>query len=166
MSAKPTLPHASNSSLSRRRSYLGIGNTRRSTSFPKPRAIPIPPSLIQSPYLNSPQSIFRRSSSAPRLPSEEDDEWLRDTVPLRGRVDRAGSGYPLLPRMAVVVNEVPFRGRSSQFRILSLSSVPPSSPLVGWQHNPPPTKSWLEQKQVKSRSESNISGMSKSYLGA
>ncbi|KAJ7940854.1 hypothetical protein B0H13DRAFT_34871 [Mycena leptocephala] len=45
---------------------------------------PIPPSLLQSPHLNSPQSIFRRAMS-PRVPSV-DDEWLQDTVPQNGAV--------------------------------------------------------------------------------
>ncbi|KAJ7134951.1 hypothetical protein C8R43DRAFT_1021542 [Mycena crocata] len=48
------------------------------------QALPIPPSLLQSPHLNSPQSIFRRTMP-PRLPTV-DDEWLQDTVPQRGAV--------------------------------------------------------------------------------
>ncbi|KAJ7349493.1 hypothetical protein DFH08DRAFT_959636 [Mycena albidolilacea] len=44
---------------------------------------PIPPSLVHSPHLNSPQSIFRRATS-PRAPPHVDDEWLQDTVPQRG----------------------------------------------------------------------------------
>ncbi|KAF8212454.1 hypothetical protein K438DRAFT_1806533 [Mycena galopus ATCC 62051] len=43
---------------------------------------PIPPSLLQSPHLNSPQSVFRRAMP-PRAPNV-DDEWLQDTVPQRG----------------------------------------------------------------------------------
>ncbi|KAF7359551.1 Ubiquitin-conjugating enzyme E2 32 [Mycena sanguinolenta] len=43
---------------------------------------PIPPSLLESPHLNSPQSMFRRATS-PRVPNI-DDEWLQDTVPQHG----------------------------------------------------------------------------------
>ncbi|KAF7304718.1 hypothetical protein MKEN_01185900 [Mycena kentingensis (nom. inval.)] len=41
---------------------------------------PIPPSLVSSPLLNSPQSLFRRNA-APRIPTGAEDDWLRDTVP-------------------------------------------------------------------------------------
>ncbi|KAJ7109167.1 hypothetical protein C8R44DRAFT_884246 [Mycena epipterygia] len=51
----------------------------------QPLQAPIPPSLLRSPHLNSPQSIFRRAMSPPRLPSV-DDEWLQDTVPQHGAV--------------------------------------------------------------------------------
>ncbi|KAJ3935439.1 MAG: hypothetical protein NXY57DRAFT_493737 [Lentinula lateritia] len=44
--------------------------------------VPIPPSLLQSPYLNSPMSPFQKASSAPCTPSREDEQWLRDTIPL------------------------------------------------------------------------------------
>ncbi|KAJ3883807.1 hypothetical protein F5051DRAFT_390948 [Lentinula edodes] len=44
--------------------------------------VPIPPSLLQSPYLNSPMSPFQKANSAPCTPSREDEQWLRDTVPL------------------------------------------------------------------------------------
>lgn len=44
--------------------------------------IPIPPSLLESPYLNSPESIFKRAVISPRHPSKEDEQWLQDTVPL------------------------------------------------------------------------------------
>ncbi|KAK7466902.1 hypothetical protein VKT23_003966 [Stygiomarasmius scandens] len=43
--------------------------------------IPIPPSLLQSPHLN-PESIFQKVASAPSTPSEADERWLQDTVPL------------------------------------------------------------------------------------
>ncbi|KAF8061503.1 hypothetical protein FPV67DRAFT_1673138 [Lyophyllum atratum] len=49
---------------------------------PQPLDAPIPPSLLQSHYLNSPESIFQRSVSASHIPSEEDEQWLQDTVPL------------------------------------------------------------------------------------
>jgi hypothetical protein len=47
---------------------------------PHPPHIPVPPSLKQSPYLNAP--IFNCDIPSPRLPSEEDERWLQDTVPV------------------------------------------------------------------------------------
>ncbi|KAJ3855585.1 hypothetical protein EV368DRAFT_34341 [Lentinula lateritia] len=44
--------------------------------------VPIPPSLLQSPYLHSPMSPFQKATSAPCTPSREDEQWLRDTIPL------------------------------------------------------------------------------------
>ncbi|KAJ4488219.1 hypothetical protein J3R30DRAFT_907497 [Lentinula aciculospora] len=44
--------------------------------------VPVPPSLLESPYLNSPMSPFQRAASVPCTPSQEDEEWLRDTIPL------------------------------------------------------------------------------------
>jgi len=47
---------------------------------PQPPQTPIPPSLRQSPYLNAP--IFKRDIPTPNLPSEEDEKWLQDTIPI------------------------------------------------------------------------------------
>ncbi|KAJ4480506.1 hypothetical protein C8J55DRAFT_65928 [Lentinula edodes] len=47
--------------------------------------VPIPPSLLQSPYLNSPMSPFQKANSTPCTPSREDEQWLRDTIPLSTR---------------------------------------------------------------------------------
>ncbi|ESK92991.1 hypothetical protein Moror_8894 [Moniliophthora roreri MCA 2997] len=49
---------------------------------PQTHHIPIPPSLLQSPFLTSPHSIFQRPLSLPSTPTEEDETWLRDTVPI------------------------------------------------------------------------------------
>lgn len=54
---------------------------------PQPPRIPVPPSLKQSPYLNAP--IFKRDIPSPRLPSEEDERWLQDTVPVSPVSDKA-----------------------------------------------------------------------------
>ncbi|KAF8969798.1 hypothetical protein BDZ97DRAFT_1914929 [Flammula alnicola] len=54
-------------------------NSLRLPSQPPP--IPVPPSLRQSPYLNAP--IFKREISTPRLPSDADERWLQDTVPVK-----------------------------------------------------------------------------------
>lgn len=48
----------------------------------RPTTVPIPPSLLASPYLTSPESIFQREIATPYLPSEADERWLQDTVPL------------------------------------------------------------------------------------
>lgn len=48
----------------------------------RPVQVPIPPSLLTSPYLTSPESIFQREIATPCLPSEADEQWLQDTVPL------------------------------------------------------------------------------------
>jgi len=64
---------------------------RRSLRLPsRPVDIPIPPSLLQSPYLNSPESIFQRNLPSPRQPSEEDEQWLQDTIPLSPNVRNDG----------------------------------------------------------------------------
>ncbi|KAF8837359.1 hypothetical protein BDN67DRAFT_206231 [Paxillus ammoniavirescens] len=45
-------------------------------------AVPIPPTLVNSPHLSSPNSIFCRKSSVPKCSSRLDDEWLGDMVPI------------------------------------------------------------------------------------
>ncbi|KAF8630069.1 hypothetical protein AX15_003126 [Amanita polypyramis BW_CC] len=44
--------------------------------------VPVPPSLLTSPYVTSPESIFRREICSLCLPSEADEQWLQDTIPL------------------------------------------------------------------------------------
>lgn len=59
-------------------------STKRSSLLTCPRrpdATPIPPTLVNSPYLSSLNSAFRRKTPLPRWPSQQDDEWLRDMVP-------------------------------------------------------------------------------------
>lgn len=43
-------------------------------------AVPIPPSLLASPFLSSP--AFTRPTPVSHLPTERDELWLQDTVPL------------------------------------------------------------------------------------
>ncbi|KAG2146926.1 uncharacterized protein EDB93DRAFT_457114 [Suillus bovinus] len=43
---------------------------------------PVPPSLTNSPHLSSPYSMFRQKPPLLKTPSQEDDEWLRDMVPM------------------------------------------------------------------------------------
>src|ERR1700691_4083488 len=49
----------------------------------KPANAPIPPSLLaKAPHLLSPHSMFYSAASDPRPPSQEDEAWLGDTVPV------------------------------------------------------------------------------------
>ncbi|TDL27528.1 hypothetical protein BD410DRAFT_782624 [Rickenella mellea] len=45
--------------------------------------IPIPPSLLHSGLLASPNSAFRRSYTPNKTPREQDERWLADTVPIK-----------------------------------------------------------------------------------
>lgn len=76
-STSPTTPRSRPVSLA-----SGLGRQRSLRLPKKPVDAPIPPSLTSSKYLTSPHSIFRRTLSDPHIPSQEDEEWLRDTVPL------------------------------------------------------------------------------------
>ncbi|KAF7970749.1 hypothetical protein HWV62_1526 [Athelia sp. TMB] len=92
-------------------SSSGVSRTRslRQTMRQKPLApIPVPPSLAHSPHLTSPHSIFRRVISNPILPTQEDEEWLRDTIPLswdhsEGVKMPLGAARSILSGMVVVV---------------------------------------------------------------
>lgn len=74
-------------------------NRRNSLRLPpQPPPAPVPPSLIKSPYLNAP--VFSSNPTSPRFPSEQDERWLQDTVPIStsksidsaaGAADRRGS---------------------------------------------------------------------------
>ena len=125
-----------------------------------PVNIPIPPSLIRSPYLQSMENS-RRSLSSPRLPSEADDKWLQDTVPLSygKEEDRVGSENPW---MEVIIHEEEetYRSRSPQPRALSNLGVPSSPPLVCCSQESTPPTSWRQQQPFKSRSEPSISEIS------
>ncbi|KAE9406456.1 hypothetical protein BT96DRAFT_253661 [Gymnopus androsaceus JB14] len=99
--------------------------------------IPIPPSLLQSPHLNSPWSPFQRTDSVPSTPSEEDEQWLGDTVPLSAsssRVVRSESTKensrsprsPRSPRSNVVEGGAIMASKSIMMR----PEAPPSPPLV------------------------------------
>ncbi|KAG2349382.1 hypothetical protein BDR05DRAFT_1055082 [Suillus weaverae] len=58
---------------------------RRSASLHLPKRCdptPVPPTLTNSPHLLSPYSVFRRKPVIMKTPSQEDDEWLRDMVPM------------------------------------------------------------------------------------
>lgn len=101
-------------------SGLGRSKSLRLTRQP-PIDVPVPPSLADSPYLTSPHSIFRRALSDGHIPSQEDEEWLRDTIPLswEGRDGQVGVTRSLFSGMVVVYrivaeDESSLRGRSSE----------------------------------------------------
>ncbi|KAJ7632417.1 hypothetical protein FB45DRAFT_1026589 [Roridomyces roridus] len=67
-------------------SQQGTSRRKKSLRIPLERAqAPIPPSLLQSPHLNSPQSVFNRRPSRAN-DNNADEEWLQDTVPQHGAV--------------------------------------------------------------------------------
>lgn len=97
---------------------------RSSLRFPaQPPPIPIPPSLIESPYLKAPR--FRQESSAPCVPTEEDERWLQDTVPIQSQPSES----QLSRRKTVPA--------SAQSR--NPSRPAPSSPPITLWRQPPPT---------------------------
>jgi len=109
---------------------------------PQPPHIPVPPSLKQSPYLNAP--IFQREISSPRLPSEEDERWLQDTIPVSSdnvaSLDRANckqSAYPSSGPVSPAIDSTPSspssglsRGQSQVAKYLAHSLAPPPQPSV------------------------------------
>lgn len=68
---------------------------RNSLRLPiQPPEVPVPPSLVGSPYLRSGRYQGQRGGPVqPHYPSEEDELWLQDTVPI-------GSPSPNIPQSA------------------------------------------------------------------
>jgi len=139
-------------------------NNRQSLQLPPQRLDgPIPPSLLQSHYLNSPESIFQRSVSASHIPSEEDEQWLQDTVPLALDPQDKEMKRGRLPTQSAVPSQSPSGetsedSRHSRFSRLQDTSTrssshcaPPSPPLVRWRHpsHLAPT-AWAGQPRVRS----------------
>ncbi|KAJ6455795.1 hypothetical protein C8R45DRAFT_588479 [Mycena sanguinolenta] len=94
---------------------------------------PIPPSLLQSPHLNSPQSIFRRATSqrAPNI----DDEWLQDTVPQRGAL-----------KPPKIKPSTDLARRPSQIALsLRQPSAPARPPALRWHTEPDIRRNFAEQ---------------------
>lgn len=162
------------------RSNCSLGR-RKSLCLPsQPPPTPIPPSLLKSPYLNSPRSIFQRKLSTPRLPSEEDEHWLQDTVPMQShsrqgshsvddrlRRTQSASRYRGTGDTSVVESDSEGsrveRGRCPQPRRLSIAA--PSLPLVDWRKARPgyvTRSSWLAQ----SHTEPCISYMTDGYFSS
>ncbi|KIK59654.1 hypothetical protein GYMLUDRAFT_650206 [Collybiopsis luxurians FD-317 M1] len=84
--SRPHRSHSAFVSPSRSKQDCGHGSSFRLKAV----NVPVPPSLLQSPYLNSPLSPFQRSASLPCTPSQEDEQWLRDTIPLAAGPVRVG----------------------------------------------------------------------------
>lgn len=101
--------------------------------------IPIPPTLLQSPHLISPQSIFQRAVTAPRHPNAEDEQWLQDTVPLSpdGGEDQ-GQGTRSSRSSQISDTSRGERGQSQDSRSQS-HNAPSSPPLVRWRNTHTPT---------------------------
>jgi hypothetical protein len=162
----------------------------------QPIHVPIPPSLIQSPHLNSPQSIFRRASSTPCPPSQEDEDWLRDTVPLldggrrqqheqqqqQHREKTAGTATTAIkppttqvapigppaqsPPIITVAKDNTMSPRGRSTQPRIISGVPPSPPLVRWRRSASPDKHWPAQTKDMSRSEPSIMHVAQNYFAA
>ena len=130
---------------------------RHSLRIPaQPPPTPIPPSLRESPYLHA--TLFNYDLS-PRSPSDEDEQWLQDTVPLtQGGTNAKGSG--LDRKGSIVRRSWPAGSRrntiSSPTTNKSDSAVIPppplSPPIVHWRAFPTGRPDHLTQ----TRSESNI----------
>ena len=137
---------------------------RHSLRIPaQPPPTPIPPSLRESPYLNA--NLFNHDLLLPRSPSDEDEQWLQDTVPLaQGRttnakgsgVDRKGSivrrSWPVDPRSRDTTSPSPTTDRSDRAVI---PPPPQSPPIVHWRAFPTTRPDHLTQ----TRSESNITSV-------
>lgn len=110
---------------------LGRATSMRRLCAGKDVNIPIPPSLLQSPHLNSPWSPFQRTDSTPSTPSANDEEWLRDTIPLSAGSSRVGrsdstkenSRSPRSPRTEG-------RGVANMSNRMRPDATPTSPPLV------------------------------------
>ena len=138
---------------------------RHSLRIPaQPPPTPIPPSLRESPYLHA--TVFSHDLSLPRSPSDEDEQWLQDTVPLAhggttnakaSGVDRKGSivrrSWPVDARsLNTTSSPSPATDRSDR------AVIPPpplSPPIVHWRAFPTTRPDHLTQI----RSESNITSV-------
>ncbi|PPQ68974.1 hypothetical protein CVT24_000363 [Panaeolus cyanescens] len=97
------------SSSSRRKSSLRLA---------QPPPIPVPPSLRTSPYLNCP--AFKQDITSPRLPTEEEERWLQDTVPLSAEGRPISAAPTIGPSPSQ--NRIPCLARHSTFPTTHLSS--------------------------------------------
>ena len=138
---------------------------RHSLRIPaQPPPTPIPPSLRESPYLNA--TLFNHDLSLPRSPSDEDEQWLQDTVPVAqggttsakgSGVDRKGSivrrSWPVEPRSRDITSSPsPITDRSDHGVI---PTPPQSPPIVHWRAFPTTRPYHLTQ----TRSESHITSV-------
>ncbi|KAF9228005.1 hypothetical protein BS17DRAFT_813867 [Gyrodon lividus] len=106
---------------------------RRSLSLNYSRhldAVPIPPTLVNSPHLSSPNSILWRKSSVVKCPSRLDDEWLGDMVP----IDR--SSVPEVDTQSESTDEMDHSPTSSTDSWHS-DLLSPASPILRCRSSPP-----------------------------
>lgn len=94
---------------------------------PQPKPVPIPPSLVQSPYLNAP--IFTNDLSAPRLPTDAAERWLQDTVPVSA--ESSSSSAKAQDRRGSIIHKQPSSyNASSHTASVRPRSYPASGPLT------------------------------------
>ncbi|KAG6821159.1 hypothetical protein H0H93_005379 [Arthromyces matolae] len=129
---------------------------RKSLQLPsQPTAVPIPPSLLHSPYLD-PHSIFQRSLSMPHCPTEEDEKWLQDTIPLSsqknmGRLSTlSASSTTSSTEASSPETHLAEIFASSRPPSLSTTLVPASAPIVLWRHRRHISTSRSEPPRVQS----------------
>ncbi|KLO06729.1 hypothetical protein SCHPADRAFT_910106 [Schizopora paradoxa] len=110
---------------------------RDGSGFSQPLQIPIPPTLQDSPLLQSPHSIFRRSYSGAHTPDEEEERWLRDTVPINSPSnysDGVSGGAGSLGRESAMFGMSGSVGSSSS-RSLFPQSPPVQTPVSHHHHH-------------------------------
>lgn len=142
---------------------------RHSLRIPaQPPPIPIPPSLRESPYLNA--TLFKYDLSLPRSPSDEDERWLQDTVPLaQGGTITKGTSVDLNRRGSIVRrSRQPGRhttpspttnSRSSEGAVTLPPPPSPSPPIVHWRAS---TVTRSNNFLSQTRSEPNVTSSSTS----
>lgn len=128
----------SSGSQSRRKSSLRLA---------QPPQIPVPPSLRASPYLNCP--VFKQDITSPRLPTEEEERWLQDTVPADAR---PSSAAPTLGTSASQ-NRIPGLTRHSTFPTSHLTPPPAHSMCATTSAHQRPRSGTVKQR-VRSGAES------------
>lgn len=144
----PTANPSATEPLSRSSSSKYRTSRRKSLRIHQELNIPIPPTLLLSPHLNSPQSIFQRTVSAPRHPNAEDEQWLQDTVPLS--LD-GGEDHGQRARSSQISDASRGQREQNQDARLLAHNAPPSPPLVRWRRTPTPAPpTWLSQAKSHS----------------
>jgi len=127
---------------------------RHSLRIPaQPPPIPIPPSLRESPYLNA--TLFKHALSLPRSPSDEDERWLQDTVPLtQGGTISKGTSVDLNRRGSIVrrsrqpsrhTTPSPTSTNRSEGTVTLPPPPSPSPPIVHWRASPITRSNFLAQ---------------------
>lgn len=83
MSHSPSSSAPSSTSEASQSSHSSHSDMARSHSLKSTTAsLRVPPSLRESPLLHSPYSIFKRTVPPTEAPSDDDERWLQDTIPV------------------------------------------------------------------------------------